>query len=262
MRSKERIGAGAYSDVYAWKEGQALKLFDKSVAADDIDYEAQAVRAIHAEGLPVPKLVEELAIDGRLGLVYELVEGETMFDICERTPLDRLRCARMLPEIHAQLHLCSGMASLKSQREELERRIHLASSNGLPADLQAAALNALAAMPDGDQLCHGDYWPENILMSAKGPVVIDWGGATIGDPLSDVARTFVFKDAALYRAQAGPAMWIYSSFLERYSELRPGDEQAVRSWIPIIAAGCFGETFKYPPPKKWLLRVVSDGLQR
>lgn len=44
-------------------------------------------------------------------------------------------------------------------------------------------------MPDGNQLCHGDFWGGNILMSPRGEVIIDWNRACYGNPLADLART-------------------------------------------------------------------------
>ena len=60
-------------------------------------------------------------------------------------------------------------------------------------------LHTLAApdwMPDapvgqGDRLLHLDLHPLNVIMSPKGPVVIDWTNACRGDPAVDVAVTWV-----------------------------------------------------------------------
>jgi aminoglycoside phosphotransferase (APT) family kinase protein len=43
----------------------------------------------------------------------------------------------------------------------------------------------------GDRLVHLDLHPLNVLMSAHGPVVIDWSNAARGEALSDVALTYV-----------------------------------------------------------------------
>ena len=43
----------------------------------------------------------------------------------------------------------------------------------------------------GDRLVHLDLHPLNVVMTARGPVVIDWTNAARGDPLLDVALTYV-----------------------------------------------------------------------
>ena len=46
-------------------------------------------------------------------------------------------------------------------------------------------------LDDGDRLVHLDLHPLNVIMSPRGPVVIDWANAARGDPLLDVALTYV-----------------------------------------------------------------------
>src|SRR5262245_34511626 len=43
----------------------------------------------------------------------------------------------------------------------------------------------------GDRLVHLDLHPLNVVMTVRGPVVIDWTNAAGGDPLLDVALTYV-----------------------------------------------------------------------
>ncbi|TMA37195.1 MAG: aminoglycoside phosphotransferase family protein, partial [Deltaproteobacteria bacterium] len=43
----------------------------------------------------------------------------------------------------------------------------------------------LETLPDGDQLCHGDMHPGNIMLSRRGPMVIDWTNARRGHPAAD-----------------------------------------------------------------------------
>jgi aminoglycoside phosphotransferase (APT) family kinase protein len=45
----------------------------------------------------------------------------------------------------------------------------------------------LEPRPDGTALCHSDFHPDNVLVTAKGPVVIERDSAAWGDPPGDVA---------------------------------------------------------------------------
>ncbi len=49
----------------------------------------------------------------------------------------------------------------------------------------------LPAIDDGDRLVHLDLHPLNVIVTASGPVVIDWTNASRGDALVDVAMTVV-----------------------------------------------------------------------
>src|SRR5262249_24371676 len=62
-------------------------------------------------------------------------------------------------------------------------------------------LRVLETLPDADALCHGDYHPDNVLLSARGPLVIDWENAALGDPLADVARTLLLFRTSFLSSQ-------------------------------------------------------------
>jgi aminoglycoside phosphotransferase (APT) family kinase protein len=47
----------------------------------------------------------------------------------------------------------------------------------------------------GGRLLHLDLHPLNVLMTGSGPVVIDWSTAAGGDPIVDVAMTWVLMAA-------------------------------------------------------------------
>lgn len=128
---------------------------------------------------------------------------------------------------------------------------------GLPRHLRAKALAALDAMPDGNQLCHGDFWPGNILVTPGGEVVIDWNRASCGNPLADLARTNNAAMAFLRTNQIRREFLSYGKsrlsqvknslfrtvirityplYLRRYFQLRPGGQEEYQRWLPIIAA--------------------------
>ena len=92
--------------------------------------------------------------------------------------------ARLVAELQADMHACS-IPDLPSQRHRLAKALQQAEL--LPVDMREAGLKALNDLPDGGRLCHGDFHPANILMSARGPIIIDWLDATRGNPLADLA---------------------------------------------------------------------------
>ena len=58
-------------------------------------------------------------------------------------------------------------------------------------------------MPDGgDRFLHLDLHPLNVIMSARGPIVIDWANASRGEALTDVGGDL---RAAHLPEHAGPA---------------------------------------------------------
>jgi len=48
-----------------------------------------------------------------------------------------------------------------------------------------------AAKDPGTRILHLDLHPANVVLTAAGPVVIDWNNVGAGDPGADVARTMI-----------------------------------------------------------------------
>ncbi len=190
MASAMQLGVpfarGRTAEVFTWKDGHVLKLFYDWVPPTWVETEARASRAVCEAGLPAPAVEGVVEADGRHGIVFERVEGPSMLAEWKSKPWVLARSARQLAELHTAIHALPG-AGLPAYRERLEGGIRGAQM--LTAHLKDAALSALARLPDGDALCHGDFHPDNVIVTARGPIIIDWMTAVRGNPLADVART-------------------------------------------------------------------------
>lgn len=261
--SQDQLGQpmarGRTADVYAWGDDRVLKLFHEWFPLEDIEYEARIARAVHASGLPVPGVGDIVRVSERNGLLYERVEGPSMLQMVQRKPWQVLHFARRLSalqaEMHAQVPAPLFRADVPAQREKLERKIRQAGA--LPARLRSAVLAALAVMPGGDRICHGDFHPGNVLLTAKGEVVIDWIDATSGNPLADVARTTIILLGAAESNQIARLFMkafvrlFHRVYLRSYFSLRPGGEHEYRHWLPIVAAARLSEGM--PELESWLI---------
>lgn len=257
----EPIARGRTAEIYAWDDGRVLKLCYDWVSEDAVRYEARIAGAVHAAGLPVPAVgkVQELA--GRFGLVYEHVKGQSMFKALAAKPWHLRHHAGSLAALHAQTHEVTSVEGVPSQRQRLHDKIRHA--EGLEPDLKQAGLAVLAGMPEGHTLCHGDFHPENVLITDRGPIIIDWIDATLGNPLADVARTSVI----LLGVRHSPGVsgieglmlaWYHQAYIQRYFRLRPGGEAEYERWLPIVAAARMSEGIT--EVAGWLRRQVVAGL--
>ena len=249
------FSSGRTAEIYHWDQEHVLKLFYDWVALESIENEARIACTIYESGLPVPEVGEMVRVNNRNGLIYQRVYGNSMYKAAQRKPWNVIRYLRRSAELQADIHSHSISAGLPSQRQILERQIRQAV--GLPRQLRTKALAALNAMPDGNQLFHGDFWGGNILMSSRGEVVIDWNRASYGNPLADLARTTNAIMAFLKTNQVRRVFLSYGKsrcsqvknsllriivritypiYLRRYFQLRPGSEAEYQRWLPIVAA--------------------------
>ncbi len=235
------IGRGRTAEVYAWGDGRALKLYYEGWPADEAEREAHKARVVYDSGAAAPAVDGVVTVDGRHGVVYERVDGLSLLNQTTAQPWTLIRSAHLLAELHAHMHTCR-VSGLPSQRTRLEKEIRAA--HPLSATLKHEALDALAQLPDDDVLCHGDFHPDNVVMSRRGPVILDWVTATSGHPLADVARTSLLMQMAALPSHLpgrrlialGRALW-HRLYLRRYCQLRGASVEDVSAWmLPVIAA--------------------------
>ncbi len=155
------------------------------------------------------------------------------------------------------------VAGLPSQRQRLQRKIQGAA---LSSTTKEAALSALDRLPDGNMLCHGDFHPDNILMSSRGAIIIDWPDATQGNPLADVARTSLLaRVAGLPRST--PGRWVLKSgrtlfhhiYLRQYLGRHAASRRELEAWLLPVAAARASEDI---PAERHRLTALIDALLR
>jgi tRNA A-37 threonylcarbamoyl transferase component Bud32 len=151
------IATGRDADIFEYGKGRVLR---RSRNERSQVLEARAMEFARAKGYPVPE-VFEVSDDGH-DLVMERIEGPTMIEAASAQPWKLRGFGRDLAELHQSLH-------------------HLQAPEWMPA----------APCSPGERLLHMDLHPLNIMLSKKGPIVLDWTNAARGNPLVDVAATWV-----------------------------------------------------------------------
>jgi aminoglycoside phosphotransferase (APT) family kinase protein len=259
------IAVGRTAEVYPFEDGKVLKLFFPSISQLWIDKEVDTGRYIQAAELPVPKVYERVRLNDREGVVYERIEGPSLLNQLALKPWKVVQYARLLASLHAQVHQVPAPIGLETQREWA--RGGIPETKKLSKVLQDGVLHLLDTMPDGNQLCHGDFHPGNIIVTDRGPVIIDWMTASKGIGCGDVARTSIILEAA--KAPEGtPMRWLLewirklflATYLKTYSRLRPIEENAYTAWRTIMAANFLADV-SLPEEEANLLAMVEYGIR-
>jgi aminoglycoside phosphotransferase (APT) family kinase protein len=198
------LGEGREAEILEWDSGRVLRLFRNSVREDRPEDEAAAMAAAKEAGVPVPTVYDVVFVGGRPGLVMDRVDGTDLATALARRPWRLVSSARELGELQARLHDSVAPPTLRDLRGMLRERIDTAPH--LSPRLRACARELLAALPDGDRVCHGDLHPGNVIVGKKGPVVIDWTNATRGDPMGDLACTVLMLRVGPLPDEMAPIM--------------------------------------------------------
>lgn len=241
------VGTGRTAEVYLWGEAHVVKLFRPDFPPAWVEHEFAVARRVAEAGLPTPAPGDALLdIAGRLGIVYARVDGPTLLAVMQQQPALLPVLARQFGELHARIHACAG-ANLPAQQSVLARAIDQAP--GLSSAVKQQLLSRLGQLPGGAALCHSDFHPENVVLTAQGPLIIDWMTACAGNPIADIARTVLIvrvaqppegsdASAALF-AQMKQAF--LAGYLDAYQARRPFLPAEIDRWLPLLAAARLNE---------------------
>lgn len=255
------IAQGRTAEVFLWGDDQVLKLYRDWCPPDWVEYESKIAHAVHAAGIPSPAAGEIVEVNGRRGLLYERLEGISMLRDMNARPWTLLRHARSLAELQVGINRKS-IPGLPDGREQLRHGI--SSSPHLDSDQRGKILALLDSIPVGRSVCHGDYHPDNVILTGTGPVVIDWMTASSGSRWGDVARTHLILSIGAKAAgkQVHPLIRMLirlydRMYLNRYHSFVPDTEHEMERWLPILAAARLNEGIALE--RDSLMKIVEEG---
>ncbi len=149
MQLDKPIAYGRTAEIYSWEGEWVLKLFHTWFPVEDVHYEATVTRSVHAAGLPVPKVGEIVEVDRRIGLLYQRVDGVSMWSRLQARPWKTIQFAHTLAKLHAHVHtkvvLDQGQPKPPGQHQKLINKLNTA--QGLSEELRQAALLTLEKLP-------------------------------------------------------------------------------------------------------------------
>jgi aminoglycoside phosphotransferase (APT) family kinase protein len=202
------LARGRAADVFADGPGRVRRRYrpgqdwPETNTVRSTAQEAEVMRHARTNGFPVPEVFD--AADREI--LMERIYGRSMLEDLARRPwLVRAHASR-LAELHRQLHQISAPSSLGTKFGPERALLHL------------------------------DLHPDNVILTADGPYVIDWTNAAAGPGAADVAQTWILMASSSIPGSA----WLRTigrigrkllvdSFLYHF------DSSEVRTYFPAVA---------------------------
>jgi thiamine kinase len=245
------LARGKHAEVLAWGEQRVLKLFRPGQGRGAIAEEFRQAEMAHALGIPTARPREIIEHHGRVGIVFERLHGPTLYHLLVTGAMPVEGVAALLWNIGSAIHRCA-VAGIPAIEARLAARI--ARAQGVADGRRQAAIEALHRVPGGKTLCHGDLHPLNVIVTERGPCVVDWVDAAHGAPAADAARTLLLLELGR-PGQIEPA--IRSAFVGAYRErLAAGGEiETLAPWMLPVAVARLAEGVGAPERAALLRRI-------
>lgn len=190
MRRVELIAAGREADVFDLGDGRVLRRCRDP--RTDCEPSAALMRWVHDEGFPVPRVHSVAGPD----MVLERLDGATMLESLATGTTSAADGGRMLAALQSRLH----------------------------------ALPPPQPSPEHDVVRHLDLHPGNVILTADGPVVIDWRNSDVGPAAVDTALTGLILAEVVCGdgPYAAPARLVLDAFLDAVGAIRRPHVEAAR----------------------------------
>ncbi len=231
------LGSGGTSNVYEWGENEVIKVYKPHVTDDVIDNELYIGQILNHHSLEIPRLIGSINMNDKKALIYERISGTIMAEPILQGEY-KTELAYKFAQTHYDIHQ-KIIIELPSQYDFLKNRI--VELKSILGDKTELLLKLLDRIPRGNMLCHGDYQPLNIIGEGNKYRVIDWNGACSGNPVLDVAWTYMTLSSPAIKHVLQEPLWelvfnFAQDYVTCYCMLSGIQQEDIFRCLPITAA--------------------------
>lgn len=226
MKDITTIYQSATKHVYV-REGKTLvKAFDESYPKANILNEALNQARVEETDLKIPKIEKVMAENGKWTIEMEYIPGKNLAQLMEENPSKTEEYLDLMVGLQTEVHKKRVPLLPRLKDKMLNKIAQTAFNDTIKYELQMR----IESMPKHLKLCHGDFCPENIVITPDGaPYLVDWSHATQGNASCDVARTYL----TFYLAGKKE---IAEKYLDKFCEKTGTAKNYVQRLLPVVAA--------------------------
>lgn len=187
----EQIGVGGVGTVYRLDGDTIIKVFREGTTIDEVRKEITMSKEAFVMGTPTAISFDIVKVGSQYGLVYELLNAETLSSCIKRAPERIDEYARQYANLFRQLHSIEVPAdSNVPDAIEHERQQILHIRRYFPQESIDLLLQILDTIPTGNRLLHLDLQVKNTMMQDNELMLIDMGEMGYGHPVLDLGHAY------------------------------------------------------------------------
>ena len=247
MNLGDPIAKGNTANIYLF-DNKIIKVFNDYLPDTESVNEANKQKYAYSCGLPVPKILDVMKINGKQAIIMEYVKGETLGDLFFKDKHHAKYYLNMSVEMQLKMHSIIP-DTIEPMYDKLHRQIEAAPI--LDKSQKSYLLKKLDSMTFETRLCHGDFHLFNLIKADQQVFVIDWVDSSAGDRRADIYRTYL-----LY---AQFSTELADMYLRIYCEKSGLLRTEVIQWAPIIAGARLSETVSSESSER-LIAIINNHL--
>ena len=187
----EQIGVGGVGTVYRLDGDTIIKVFREGTTIDEVRKEITMSKEAFVMGTPTAISFDIVKVGSQYGLVYELLNAETLSSCIKRAPERIDEYARQYANLFRQLHSIEVPADSNVPNAiDHERQQILHIRRYFPQESIDLLLQILDTIPTGNRLLHLDLQVKNTMMQDNELMLIDMGEMGYGHPVLDLGHAY------------------------------------------------------------------------
>jgi len=239
MTLKNLIKTHLGKELFKTEDG-FVKVFGDTYTKAGILNEALNQARVEETDLNIPKIKAIEVVDGKWSIVMDYIEGTTLSELMRANPDKEDEYLGLFVDLQRTV-LSKRVPMLNKLKDKMQGRI---SEAKLDATTRYDLHTRLDSLPKHFNLCHGDFHPSNVIITADGtPYIIDWAHATQGNARCDAARTYL-----LFKLEGKDQL--AEEYLKLFCEKTGIAKLLVQKALPIVAAS---QTIKAVPEEQAFL---------
>ena len=187
----EQIGVGGVGTVYRLDGDTIIKVFREGTTIDEVRKEITMSKEAFVMGTPTAISFDIVKVGSQYGLVYELLNAETLSSCIKRFPERIDEYARQYANLFRQLHSIEVPADSNVPNAiDHERQQILHIRRYFPQESIDLLLQIIDTIPTGNRLLHLDLQVKNTMMQDNELMLIDMGEMGYGHPVLDLGHAY------------------------------------------------------------------------
>lgn len=206
----EILGEGSNGVVYRYSDEIVIKVYRNSDALDDIHRERELARKALILGIPTAIPFDVVKVGDKYASVFELLKAKSFSKLIKAEPENTDKYVTMFMDLLKQIHSTEvnpdDMPDMKATALGWAKYLE----GHIPEATYTKLISLVEAVPDSNNMIHGDYHTNNVEMQNGEVLLIDMDTLSHGNP--------VFEWASIFLAYEGFSMVDHTS-VERFLKL-------------------------------------------
>lgn len=187
----EVIGVGGVGTVFRLNDDTIIKVFREGTTMDEVRKEITMSKEAFVMGMPTAISFDVVKVGEQYGLVYELLQAQTLSACLKQAPERVDELARKYADLFRQLHAIQVPAdSSVPDALEHERNQVMHIRRYFPQEKIDILLQILDTVPASNRLLHLDLQAKNAMIQNDELMLIDMGEVGYGHPILDLAHAY------------------------------------------------------------------------